>query len=181
MDRNEIKMLEARYFFKRMIAKAQAPQNFHFELSAFLSAARTVVQYVYEEAKSKKALGWYEEAVKQYPQIRFFKDKRDLNIHAEPVAMDLTIDVFMSDTISINDSMSLVLREEDGMVEQSEQKVRRPEAPIEKVPEILYRHVFSDIPDQDVLDLSRKYLDELDQFVKAGIGRGVLAAVRRQV
>lgn len=177
MDRKELKMNEARYFLNRMEREAQAPQNFHFELSAFLSAARSAVQYAYEEAKSNNALGWYEDAVKQYPQIRFFKDKRDLNIHTEPVATDLTIDMFMSDTISVSDSVSIELRKADGTVEKVDYKTPIHEPSTETGPKILFRHVFNDIPGQDVLDLSRKYLDELEQFLNAGIERGVLIAI----
>lgn len=56
----------------------------HF--SAFLSVARSPLQYIFEVVKldpSEKK--WDDDLAATKPLIRFFKGKRDINIHARPV------------------------------------------------------------------------------------------------
>lgn len=45
------KLKEAGYFARRMEASINDPKAFQYELSAFLSAARSVLQYAFEETK----------------------------------------------------------------------------------------------------------------------------------
>lgn len=84
---NEIKKLEeAKYFFTQMMDYQQNRDIFIYNLSAFLSAARSVLQYAKEEAKSKPGgQAWYDNLMKSSPELKFFKDKRDLNVHDKPI------------------------------------------------------------------------------------------------
>ena len=81
------KIKEAEYFLARMEAEQENRERFEFNLSAFLSAARSVLQYAYEEVKKAGTgeMKWYENSVSGTPIIGFLKDKRDNNIHIEPV------------------------------------------------------------------------------------------------
>ena len=79
------KLAEAEFFFDMMRAKQENRQEFYYCLSAFLSAARTVLQYACKEAKSK--LGgakWYQDEMDDNV-LRFFRDLRDISIHDNPV------------------------------------------------------------------------------------------------
>src|SRR5436309_11754921 len=59
--------------------------SFTRELSAFMSAARSVLRYALEEAKLKPGgQHWYDQAMAG-PLLSFFKDKRDISIHKRPV------------------------------------------------------------------------------------------------
>jgi hypothetical protein len=81
----EYKLNEAQYFLKRMRAERDNRTAFRFELSAFLGATRSVLQYARKEAKGKPGgPGWYDRAVKAERLLAFFKDKRDTNIHTTP-------------------------------------------------------------------------------------------------
>ena len=81
------KLEEARYFLQRMRDEHETPRHFRFELSAFLGAARSVLQYALEEAKGKAGgKRWYDQMVAQEPILTYFKDKRDANIHSAPVS-----------------------------------------------------------------------------------------------
>ena len=82
----EEKLNEARYFYGRMIAKQGDSTIFKYYLSAFLSAARSALQYLLREANQKPGgMKWYSEFVALSPVMRYLKDKRDTNIHQEPV------------------------------------------------------------------------------------------------
>ena len=57
------KIGEAKYFLARMEKSALDPVAFHYNYSAFLSAARSVTQYAREESSSKGRKQWYDETV----------------------------------------------------------------------------------------------------------------------
>src|ERR1051325_3352821 len=84
---NELKKLqEARYFYTKMIDEQQNKDKFLYNLSAFLSAARSVLQYAKEEVKNKPSgQNWYDNLMNSSRILKFFKDKRDLNIHEKPI------------------------------------------------------------------------------------------------
>jgi len=172
------KLKEARYFLLRMEASVDDPVAFRYGLSAFLSAARSVLQYAYEEAGKKPGRKqWYEAQVSGNSVLRFFKDKRDINIHAEPVTPSQHISVSLTEHIIISDSIRIEMQKEDGTVEVCEQKEESPQAkPQEEAPEIRNRYVFRDWSgSEDVIDLSRQYLTALEIIVKAGLIDGIIS------
>jgi hypothetical protein len=100
------KLQEARYFLNHM-RDAQlhsGSMEFAYELSAFLGAARSVLQYAWEEAKANaeaevkaggkattkanvranRHLAWYEAAVGGSTVLEFFRTLRNDNTHTEP-------------------------------------------------------------------------------------------------
>jgi hypothetical protein len=82
------KLDEAQYFLEGMIQaqSAQDERAFRYELSAFLSAARTVLQYAFAECGRTGRLDWYETAVTRDSCLAFLKLQRDDNVHGRPVA-----------------------------------------------------------------------------------------------
>jgi hypothetical protein len=86
---NELwKLREAEHFFARLRAAEAARDDevFAFELSAFLSAARSALLYAMEEAGLRGRLEWYESAVGNRRGLRFLADERNTNIHWQPVS-----------------------------------------------------------------------------------------------
>ena len=76
------KLNEAKYFLKRMIEETNQIDHFIFNLSAFLSSSRSILQYALEELKTKQGgQKWYNQYMTNEAMFRFFKDKRDINIH----------------------------------------------------------------------------------------------------
>jgi len=105
------KLGEAKYFYSQMSANFNDSEKFTYDLSAFLSSARSVLQYALEEAKSKNGgQVWYDRRVSASNILSFFKDKRNLNIHYEPVHPIRHVNASITEKIGISDSISVVVR-----------------------------------------------------------------------
>jgi hypothetical protein len=172
------KLKEAGYFFQHMAASVNDPAAFQYELSAFLSSARSVLQYAYKEArKNPGRRKWYDAQVTGYSVLEFFKDKRDVNVHVEPLKP--TRHVSVSDTLNvmISESIRIEIRKEDGTVEVREHKEELPELrPQGEAAEVTSRYLFDDWNgSEDVIDLSRQYLAALESFVKRGLAAGIIS------
>ena len=90
------KLEEARHFLARM-RRATGPKAFQYELSAFLSAARSALQYALNEALSKTGgRNWYDAAASSAPLVKFFKRERDLSIHEKPVIPSNSVTIQVS-------------------------------------------------------------------------------------
>jgi len=149
MDRKKKKLDEAKYFYDRMVEvqKTEIKHNreyFTYNFSAFLSASRSVLQYMCTEIKQKKdpaakqeAKKWYEGKMAASPNLRFFKGKRDINIHTTPIMPLGHIVAVGSGSISFRYSFSARLKS-----------------------------------DNDVLHLCKVYLDELEEFINEGVSKG---------
>ena len=62
------KLEEAKYFYKAMIKEREDREFFCYNLSAFLSASRSVLQYSLEEDKTKKdGKKWYDSHMTNNP------------------------------------------------------------------------------------------------------------------
>jgi hypothetical protein len=177
---NEIeKIQEAEYFLDRMTAKRESRDAFRFNLSAFLSAARSVLQYAREEVRPKPGgLAWYDSHMANNKVLKFFKDKRDINIHVEPVVVRVDVGVQATERIRLSESVTIDIFEGGKLVD------RRQSAPVELETESepadqpattsrIYR--FGDWSGgEDVFQLSATYLNELKHVVAEGQQRAYL-------
>ena len=173
------KLEEARYFYARTQAEVNDPKAYQYNLSAFLSAARSVLQYAKGEAENKSGgQAWYDNRISNSPILPFFKGKRNINIHTEPVKPRK--DYYVSMTATVNLSSSLLVTWIDGKGNVLDQRCIKEATPPQESPtdnttiEIKYR--FSDWSgNEDVTELSRKYLDELEDVIEDGIKRGFIS------
>ena len=173
------KLAEARYFLSRLEPSSSDPQKFSFELSAFLSAARSVLQYALEEAKTKPGgQAWYDNHAQQFPSIRYFKCKRDISIHVEPVVPNTHINVTaLTVSVSIHASLNLQLIDHDGNVIE-ERSVSSP-APVAATPSsssasASYR--FGDwAGPEDVETLCHQYFAAVEAVIKDGHAKTFLS------
>src|SRR5437773_1982245 len=79
------KLTEASHFLERMHAERGYPAGFTLELSAFMGAARSVLQYAGREAKLKPGgQQWYDQTMAN-PLLCFFRDMRNNSIHEVPL------------------------------------------------------------------------------------------------
>jgi hypothetical protein len=84
----ELKIAEAEYFLNGIAGAADDPNATRYQASAFLTAARSVLQYAREEAMTKAGgQQWYDNAVVRDPVVKFLKDHRDINVHERPLPM----------------------------------------------------------------------------------------------
>ena len=172
------KLAEAKYFYSRMFTDFDDRERFNYNLSAFLSSARSVLQYALEEAKTKTGgQQWYDNHMAGSSVLSFFKDKRDINIHSEPVKPVQHIHVTATATVHLSASVSVTHTDASGnILYQSPPETPKPELKKSDTPAVVMsRYVFTDwTGGQDVMALSQMYLDELDRVVKDGIHKGFL-------
>lgn len=177
MNENK-KIQESEYFLSKMNDTINERQFFNFNLSAFLSAARSVLQYALKEASPKlNGQSWYDSVVQNRPVVRFFKDKRNVNIHAEPIKPSAEIHVEITETISLSDAVSITITDKDGNI--SDQEIVPRSESTRKIksdePSVNYRYLFRDWSGaEDVVDLSRQYIKELKEIVSDGVTRGII-------
>ena len=119
---------------------------------------------------------WYNNKVSGNRVLKFFKCKRNINIHVKPVDPIAKINAELYDTISITEAIEIKLFDKNGNL-KDHQVIRSPE-PEKKEPEspkISYEYKFSDWSDnEDVITLCRMYLDELKNIVIEGQNKGFL-------
>ncbi|MDD4957335.1 MAG: hypothetical protein PHH49_04925 [Candidatus Omnitrophica bacterium] len=150
------KIREASYFLRQMGACSEKPEEFRFNLSAFLTSSRSTAQYLLEEARRRQKERWYESYISNTQYMGYFRDKRNFNIHEQSVP--ITRDVNL--TISIIGTKLVV--------DKKEKKYFTPSKKAEKVnPNTkTSKFEFTDYPGkEDILTLSTKYLEELKKFV----------------
>lgn len=165
------KVAEAEYFLNRMVEDKNDSQAFHFLLSAFLSAARSVLQYALEEVKGNpQAQQWYDSKISGTPILKFFKGKRDLNIHQEPVGTKRHLAIEAQVPIHISESVRVVITRENGTIETREStSVPAPPRKGESKSSISSKYFFNDWPGtEDAIILCQSYVVELRTLVEDG-------------
>ncbi len=171
-----VKLFEARYFLEEMASSLGSPHAFQFNLSAFLSASRSVLQYALEDAKTRPGgNAWYDSWVIASAEIKYFKSKRDLNIHSEPVVPAPTLAVVEGLAVS-SGLVGITITYADGRVEHgriieheksSAPQVDDPASPVS----FTYRFLDWTGP-EDIQTLCGTYLTALEGFVSEGKARG---------
>ena len=166
------KLEEAAYFLSRMRASTECSKSFKFELSAFLSASRSILQYALEEAKTKPSgQKWYDAKVSSSRTAKFFKDRRDLNIHAKPIRPSQAIVVEVHNHIGVGDSLAITMTKENGTVISSQVEENMParESKDTNHVEVATRYFLHEwTGPEDVIELALDYLDELARIVNDG-------------
>lgn len=173
------KLAEAKYFLSHLSPSASSPNQFSFELSAFLSSARSVLQYALEEAKTKQGgQAWYDAQVKSAPEIKYFKDKRDVSIHVQPVEPDRRIAIGETAVVSLGESLSIEVMDSDGnLIEEryvTSSDPSSPPTPPTTTVEVSY-HLADWTGPEDVETLCRRYCSAIETVLIDGQARGFLS------
>jgi hypothetical protein len=187
----KMKLGEANYFLLRMVEEYESVQNFLYNLSAFLSAARSVLQYTFNEVDPKenpnakpRAKDWYEQSISGNPVLQFFRCKRNINIHREPVPIRKDIEIAVMETLGLSESLSVNITRVDGSEEGKSISVAGEPKPKKLETSVTSRSTyrFDDWSEycrskklkdftgsEDVLTLCEKYIQELNIMVDEGI------------
>jgi hypothetical protein len=171
------KLDEARHFFAGMTASIENPSAFRFELSAFLSSARSVLQYALDEAKTRPGgQAWFDAHARGNPVLKFFKDKRDVSIHSQPVIPAATINIAVSDVIHFSEAVLIQRFDDEGnLVSEGAVGSQTPPPVVSPPPAVSRVYNFLDWTGQeDVLQLCRDYVTALEAVVNDGYSRGLL-------
>jgi hypothetical protein len=168
------KLREAKYFYSKMIEEQLNVEYFKHNLSAFLSSARSVLQYALNEAQIKKRQSWYDKCISNSIILTFFKEKRDINIHVEPIIPKAQHK--LEYTLSLSPSLltTLSVKDADGnIIQQSfsdEPESKSKESAVQEI-----RYTVADWKgSEDVLTICHKYIQELEHVVSDGVRKGVI-------
>jgi hypothetical protein len=153
------KIDEAIYFLTGIQRAVDDQQATRYEVSAFLSATRSVLQYALKEAAGKAGgQRWYDQIIKVDSVVDFLKDSRDINVHERPVPM-LTHTTFHVGTAAMSISSS------------SATPLAPPEPPAPRS----YRYEFKGWSGPEgVAALCARYLNEVTRIVADGQAQGFL-------
>lgn len=180
-DRYQQKLKEAEFFYNQMVEVQDNRDQFRFYLSSFLSASRSVLQYAFEETNLGKnpnakpgAQKWHQDAVTNSRFISYLKDVRDDNIHISPIDPRAHIGIKFTEVIGLGESLSASINGEKQITVPEKHKAILVSKGIP--PEVTYKYVFDNWPEsEDVIQVCRMYLDELESFVKEGIAKGFIS------
>jgi hypothetical protein len=170
------KIDEAKFFLERMEESIHDRRAFRYNLSALLSSARSVLQYARKESVAKDRQKWYDETASRNDVLRFFIDKRDVNIHDEPVNPSSHIVIAISENVGVFSSATVASFNNRPVDMDRPKEEPPPPKPLETRNKgtIVYR--FDDWSgSEDVIALSRRYIEELEKFVQRGIKEGILS------
>jgi hypothetical protein len=172
------KLAEAKYFYSQMIKNRGKRDVYSHNLSAFLSASRSVLQYASEEVRTKpNGQRWFDDYVFKTPIFKFFKEKRDINIHDKPIEPNKNADINFNETIHVSEQVSAILRNKNGKIKQQINSGKTEQSQdIAYTPSVVkLRYIFVDWPgNEDVETLSKLYLDELEIFINDGLNKGLI-------
>ena len=127
------KLLESKYFLKRMTETQADRDAFKYNLSAFLAAARSVTDIMKTEFDKATGFGdWKNETLSKIEKcdaMKFFNDKRKKTIHIQPVRPHAQVNVDIAEHMPLSDSVSIVLTHPDGTVERRESETTLSSVP----------------------------------------------------
>jgi len=99
------KIAEANYFHSQL-SRGKDWATFKYNLSAFLSAARSVLQYALDEAAQRGGQNWYEAQIQGSEILRYFRDKRNTNVHKRPLTLRATTNITLSAGFNVAGAVS---------------------------------------------------------------------------
>jgi len=173
------KLSEAKYFYSRAIVEEKNREVFKHYLSAFLTSARSVMQYARKEAKRKNGgQRWYDDWMNSSAVLRFFKDKRDINIHTAPIKPKKHVKIHSTDVIHLSEALHIKVMDKNGNVKE-EREIREEPKPKERPKSSVKsesRYEFNDwTGSEDLMILCKMYIEELEKVVQDGISKGIIA------
>lgn len=163
------KLEEAKYFLHQMESDLINISHFKFNLSAFLSAARSVTFIMQNEFSEMKGFSdWYGSQQKKFeknPLMKMMNEKRRISIHQVPIRPRKETHVTHHDQVTLTDSLTAFVLHADGSAEIRQSEPKQTEK-IDKIdPEVKHLWYFDDFDSKDVITLCTEYLDLLKNIV----------------
>jgi hypothetical protein len=170
MTDTEGKLLEAEYFLKLMIENQAEHDTFKYNLSAFLSAFRSITLIMQKEFNKCPGFAhWYStqrNKLKADKKMNSLNTKRVMTIHLQTIQQRAQINVNITDRISLISNVSTVLIHEDGSEELSGSLAATlPPTPAETKSTVQWLWYFEDIPDIDIVTLCQDCMNKLKPIV----------------
>lgn len=172
------KLQEARFFLSQLSTFRESPHEFRFVLSAFLSSARSALQYALEEAKSKPGgKAWYDSQIQSDPLLKFFKDKRDLSIHVAPVVPRRILNMQSTVHVHVTDSVSITVKKADGtLIEEVHSDPKPPIAAPPAISTVSTSYFFEELGKETEIEaIAMNYIAMIERIVADGVTRGFIS------
>jgi len=172
------KLEEARYFYAEMIKHQENRKVFKHNLSAFLSAARSVMQYALEEAEPKNGgKKWYDDWMESNRVFKFFRKKRNFNIHTAPIDPRKHVKGHTTVVLRVSTSSHIKVTDKNGKVKE-EREIKEEPKPYEgpkSSTKSESRYEFDDWEgSEDLITLCKVCIQELEKVVQDGISKGFI-------
>lgn len=165
------KLNEAQYFLGRMKDVRNIREHFRWNLSAFLSAARSVTMIMnVQYAGSKGFEGWLAEKMKEADlrtggMVKYLNEQRRLTVHIRPlkpsahikVDLQMILDVHLNPAFLTGTAGTLVaghLTQDNSMKIEKTQETK-----------VEHTYYFDDVKDRDVLSICGVYFEEMKTVV----------------
>jgi len=173
MSNTRGKLEEAKYFLEQMQVYVEDRKKFAFNLSAFLSAARSITFVMQSEFKSSPGFDdWYKDKQKEMNNdgdFGFFNHLRVATIHKKPVVPHKKTEIGISETIAVSESITIRVIDKEGNVVseqtlESEPKENKPSQ--ETKVTVKHSWYFEERPNDDLLELWNKYIQKIEKLVE---------------
>lgn len=167
------KLDEAEYFLQQMVRNKDEQNAFKYNLSAFLSASRSVLQFASKEAQGRAGgQSWYDSSVASHPVTKFFKGKRDTSIHEQPVSPTKELRILIEEAMHQDFGLAVSGGQEYLTTAGKPDQIDWPLVPSKVT--MTENYTFDWNGPEDVETLCRFYLKELRDIVSDGQSKGLL-------
>ena len=163
MEDTRHKVREAQYFLSGMKQFFEDDDAFAYNLSAFLSAARSITWYMQKQYKHRQNFDeWHRQKqikMSADPELRYLRDARNEDVKTEPILTGATREVSLPlDVILVEDGTS--------MAEQAkEAEEAEPKPPIQSQSKTV-RRFFPKFGQVDVIKFCENQLTKLTRIVQ---------------
>jgi len=164
------KLNEAKYFLECMKEKQSDRDPFIYNLSAFLSAARSVTLFMQKEFKHVSGFdNWYaskQASMKSDKNMELLNEKRTITVHEQPVRPRTHIYKSLSEQLYISESILAIITNANGTVKKIKGKpTPTPPATTKKNEKTKWQWYFDEIPEKDVIAICVEHITKLENLV----------------
>ncbi len=166
------KLQEAVYFLEQMRSTTENPDAFRWNLSALLSAARSVTFYLEKEFSREPGFReWYQERREEMAadaEMRFFNEARVNSIHIRAVSPQTVRHVRIHDSMRGRDAIHVDIVRDGEIVETRDSGPSTGEPPAPRPSESRTSYFFQEFPggERDVLEATERHLGKLANLLR---------------
>jgi hypothetical protein len=169
------KLDEAEYFLHQMDSNKEDHRAFKYNLSAFLSASRSVLQFACKESQNKAGgQAWYDTSVASRPITEFFKSKRDMSIHEQPISPTKELRILIEEAMHQDSFLSVTRDHPQEYLTTVGQPDQIDWPPVPSNVTTSEAFTFDSNASGDIDTLCDFYLNELRSIVADGQSKGFL-------
>jgi len=173
MNNTEDKLSEANYFLERMKEHVMDGEAFRYNLSAFLTAFRSVTFIMRKEYNRISGFEeWYRKKqieMKKDEKMKLLKEKRNITIHQKPIHLRAHVNVNATSSIGLVPNIIIHHAHANGTEERysstEEEEEEHPQTPAKSDVDVQWRWYFDEFPDVDAITICEECLKKMKDIV----------------